>query len=636
MTTPSGVLFNDPRAKPTSAAGLAQPGAYYQYYLTQTTTPATVYKDGALTIPAVQTPGTGDTTLAADGRMIPIYLNPAIIYRVQLYSAIGVLLEDTDPYVVPITTATSIGQLLYPQTAAELAASVTPTNYTYPPYNVLRYGADPTGVSSSLTAFNSAYNAAMAASPHAAIYAPAGTYLIPAPGLTWTNQNDIRFYGDGPNSTVLKYSGSNYTVLTISADTGAGTTGTNLVLQNFGIAAVSGATGVSALSLADYLFFYLSDLQLYGSGNGLKMAGMASGVCDNLNCLTAGTNAAGNAALLLTSDSFNVTCGPLVFNGGSFNGQSNVTIGGAVWSKGSFSTIFNGSLFTAFGSALTSVFAATNNDDITIIGGYTESARNTLANTANLFDLGATAAPQNFTLIGGTYFAGASGHTLNYGIKGNNVQALNVINATFAGFATAAIIYTTTAASMIKIENTYSSGAGSPPVLDASINGPASAYLKSWEDPWPRVDASFVAGVTNATGDGTAYTVLFDTKNFDTTAMYNTGTGIATVGTQLAGMYDVSAAVMVNGVTGAAWTNYEMDIIQKTAGGATVSVHAVSTNPGAVRNAANQASLAQSCLLKCSAGDQIYVQVSVSGSTKTVGVVGSSTEYSRLCIRYLG
>ena len=140
MTTPTGLLFNDPRAKPTSVAGLAQPGAYYQYYLTQTTTPATVYKDGALTTPAVQTPGTGDTTLAADGRMIPIYLNPAIIYRVQLYSAVGALLEDTDPYVVSVPlTAASIGAALYPQTPNEAANGVVPISLQFPEGAVNRY-----------------------------------------------------------------------------------------------------------------------------------------------------------------------------------------------------------------------------------------------------------------------------------------------------------------------------------------------------------------------------------------------------------------------------------------------------------------------------------------------------------------
>lgn len=160
MATPTGILFNDPRAKPTSAAGIAQPGAYYQYYLTQTTAPATVYKDGALTIPAVQTPTTGDTTLAGDGRLIPIYLNPNVIYRVQLYSAIGALLEDTDPYVVPL------GGPLYPQTAAEQAAGVTPTNFGYPFGDIRRYGGVcDSGTTDNKTPLQNALNACAGYTP---------------------------------------------------------------------------------------------------------------------------------------------------------------------------------------------------------------------------------------------------------------------------------------------------------------------------------------------------------------------------------------------------------------------------------------------------------------------------------------
>lgn len=50
-------------------------------------------------------------------------------------------------------TSQLVGQLLWPQTPAEIAAGVTPHNYGYPAGNVLRYGADPTGRSDSTRAF---------------------------------------------------------------------------------------------------------------------------------------------------------------------------------------------------------------------------------------------------------------------------------------------------------------------------------------------------------------------------------------------------------------------------------------------------------------------------------------------------
>src|ERR1700730_10760981 len=107
---PTGILFNDPRAKPLSVSGQFQAGAYYQFYLTGTTNPTNVYADGALTTPLDQTPHTGQTTAAGDGRLIPMYMEPKVIYRVQLYNAAGQLLEDTDPYVVPAGMSSTSSQ----------------------------------------------------------------------------------------------------------------------------------------------------------------------------------------------------------------------------------------------------------------------------------------------------------------------------------------------------------------------------------------------------------------------------------------------------------------------------------------------------------------------------------------------
>lgn len=72
-----------------------------------------------------------------------------------------------------LTYASGLGEFLnrlYARTAGEVSAGVTPTNYHFPPGDVRRYGADPTGVSNSLTA----WQAAFASSKE--VYAPSGTY----------------------------------------------------------------------------------------------------------------------------------------------------------------------------------------------------------------------------------------------------------------------------------------------------------------------------------------------------------------------------------------------------------------------------------------------------------------------------
>jgi hypothetical protein len=117
MTTATGQLFYDPVARPLSSLGVSMPGAYYNFYVSGTTTPAQVYQDPALTLPfpAVALNGSAAlfTLVQADGSgaFPPMYLNPQMIYRVQLYNSTWSLLEDVDPY-VPAMPVTGNGQLV--------------------------------------------------------------------------------------------------------------------------------------------------------------------------------------------------------------------------------------------------------------------------------------------------------------------------------------------------------------------------------------------------------------------------------------------------------------------------------------------------------------------------------------------
>jgi hypothetical protein len=112
----TGQLFYDPIARPLSSVGVAMPGAYYNFYVSGSTTPATVYQDSALTLPYPAASLNGSSSIysviQADGTgaFLPIYLNPTTIYRVQLYNSTWQLIEDVDPY-VPAMPVTGNGQL---------------------------------------------------------------------------------------------------------------------------------------------------------------------------------------------------------------------------------------------------------------------------------------------------------------------------------------------------------------------------------------------------------------------------------------------------------------------------------------------------------------------------------------------
>jgi hypothetical protein len=112
----TGQLFYDPIPRPLSSLGVSLPGAYYNFYVSGTTTPAQVYQDAGLTLPypAASLNGSSPlyTVLQADGTgaFTPIFLNPETIYRVQLYNSTWSLIEDVDPY-VPAMPTTGNGQI---------------------------------------------------------------------------------------------------------------------------------------------------------------------------------------------------------------------------------------------------------------------------------------------------------------------------------------------------------------------------------------------------------------------------------------------------------------------------------------------------------------------------------------------
>ncbi len=138
-------------------------------------------------------------------------------YEKFLYiGATGLLEAATIVDGLVVLTQSALGQILNPQTTAELAAGVTPTNYWYLPGNIKRYGAVSNGSATiNTTAWQAAVAQAIAAGHDAAnVYVPfsrAG-YQVNA-GATITNI-PIRIVGDNPYYSNI-YSANNVTLLTI-------------------------------------------------------------------------------------------------------------------------------------------------------------------------------------------------------------------------------------------------------------------------------------------------------------------------------------------------------------------------------------------------------------------------------------
>lgn len=149
-------------------------------YSSGTLTPRATYADAGSV-----TPNANPIILDSRGEAL-IYWTVGVAYRIILEDSLGnVIWSAIDNISGYAPSANDIGLLLYPRSAAEISAGVTPTAYNYPYGNVLRFGADPTGIADSYTAI---------ANTWASIKATGGTLLFP-PG-TYLHNTQILFDAD--------------------------------------------------------------------------------------------------------------------------------------------------------------------------------------------------------------------------------------------------------------------------------------------------------------------------------------------------------------------------------------------------------------------------------------------------------
>jgi hypothetical protein len=166
-------VFNLPPQQPLSAAGRVLPGSKASFFLTNSSTPTPVYTTSALDVTHTQ-PVEAD----GGGRFPTIYLDPSITYKVTITDSNDVLLYTIDPVNDQLLSAATIGEYLYPRTAAEISAGVTPVNYTYQTGDIRRYGGVGDGTTNNDDAFADAD--AASAGGTLVITIPSGDFLTTA------------------------------------------------------------------------------------------------------------------------------------------------------------------------------------------------------------------------------------------------------------------------------------------------------------------------------------------------------------------------------------------------------------------------------------------------------------------------
>lgn len=138
----------------------------------------------------------------------------------------------------------------------------------------------------------------------------------------------------------------------------------------------------------------------------------------------------------------------------------------------------------------------------------------------------------------------------------------------------------------------------------------------------PAFKATLSATVNNVTGDGTAYTIIYDIVNFDQGSNYNNATGIFTA--PVTGKYLFGANNTLLNLSAANSANCVYDLVSSS-----IIARLNLGNLGNMRDTGSGAySPIFSHFFDMNSGDTLKIVVTIPGGTKTVGLLGGPREAS--------
>jgi hypothetical protein len=148
-----------PRLMIVDTDGVPRVAASLYFYLPTMTTPITVYTTGAYSVSQAN-----PVVSVSDGFFPAVYINPAVnpTYKLVIKDSLGVTIWTEDNIPALGFGVSDIGTILFPRTATEIAASVTPSSYAYADANWVtakRYGVVADGTTDDTAALTAAITA---------------------------------------------------------------------------------------------------------------------------------------------------------------------------------------------------------------------------------------------------------------------------------------------------------------------------------------------------------------------------------------------------------------------------------------------------------------------------------------------
>lgn len=210
--------------------GTPRVGAKLYVYNAGTDIPRVSY-----TTPAYAIPHPSPVLSVANGLFPAVHVDPdGGDYKIVITDAddVPIYTEDNLPVRDRDFDAETVGETIYPRSQDEIAASITPQTFAYPPQHLWRYGSDPAGESFSDTAFQNAIAAqptVNSANAQGVLVIPPGHYRMNEPleiPCTMAVQADGAFldWSETDNTAILN--GTTPAITIVQTSQGAWSDGT--------------------------------------------------------------------------------------------------------------------------------------------------------------------------------------------------------------------------------------------------------------------------------------------------------------------------------------------------------------------------------------------------------------------------